>query len=123
MAEWKDEKIYQCDHKIHLEKSETGRSHIRNIDQSHDILSHDIKKAIMEQLDLKLVSTMETKAPGSHPSKLLSIWPTQNHCFSQIAEGSISREQGRRGLGGCSASKAIALLPMILSGLGELKHP
>lgn len=45
MAEWKDEKIYQCDHKIHLEKSETGQSHIRSIDQSHDILSHDIKKS------------------------------------------------------------------------------
>lgn len=43
MAEWKDEKIYQCDHKIHLEKSETRRSsRVRNIDQSHKFLSHDI---------------------------------------------------------------------------------
>lgn len=54
MAEWEDEKIYQCDHKIHLEKSETRRSsHVRNIDQSHNILSHDTQKAIMEQRDLK----------------------------------------------------------------------
>lgn len=30
----------------------------------------------MEQRDLKLVSAMETKALGSHPSELLSIWPT-----------------------------------------------
>lgn len=56
MAEWKDEKIYQCDHKIHLEKSETRRSsRVRNIDQSHKFLSHDIlkKKALMEQCDFK----------------------------------------------------------------------
>lgn len=44
MAEWKDEKIYQCDCKIHQEKSETRRSpRVRNIDQSHNILSRDIK--------------------------------------------------------------------------------
>lgn len=67
---------------------------------------------------------METKALGSQPNKLSSICPTWNNCFSQIAEGSISREQGAGGLGGgCSASKAIAILPMILSSLGELKHP
>lgn len=65
---------------------------------------------------------METKALGFDPGMLLSIWPIWNHCFSQIAEGSISREQGKGGVRGCSASKAIALLPMILSDLGELKH-
>lgn len=38
MAEWKYEKIYQCDHKIHREKSETRRSaRDRNIDQSREI--------------------------------------------------------------------------------------
>lgn len=53
MAEWKDEKIYQCDHKTHLEKSETRRSScVRNIDQSHKFLSRDIKKK-MEQCDFK----------------------------------------------------------------------
>ena len=50
----KDEKIYQCDHKIHREKSETRRSsRVGNIDQSQNILSHDIKKAIMEQRGFK----------------------------------------------------------------------
>lgn len=48
---------------------------------------------------LKGVFTVETKALGSLPSQLLSAWPTWNHCFSQIAEGSISREQGSGGGG------------------------
>lgn len=40
MAEWKDEnKIYQCDHlSTYRGKSETRRlSHVRNIDQSHNM--------------------------------------------------------------------------------------
>lgn len=63
----------------------------------HQVTQH--KKAVMEGHDFKTESTIETKAPGFNPSVLLSIWPKWNHCFSQIAEGSISREQGGVGVG------------------------
>lgn len=64
---------------------------------------------------------METKALGSRPSELLSIWPTWNHCFSQIAEGSISREQGRgvRGVRGLQCVKGYSSIthdPLRLKG-------
>lgn len=61
---------------------------------------------------------METKALGSRPSELLSIWPTWNHCFSQIAEGSISREQGRgvRGLQCVKGYSSITHDPLRLKG-------
>lgn len=72
----------------------------------------------MEQCDFKTgVPPRKPKPWDAVPASSSPIWPTWNHCFSQIAEGSANREQGEAGLG-CSASKAIAPLPMILSGLG-----
>lgn len=68
---------------------------------------------------LKLVSTMETNALGSQPSKLSSICPTWNNCFSQIAEGSISREQGAGGLWGLQCVKGYSYIthdPLKLRG-------
>lgn len=79
---------------------------------------------------LKLVSAMETKAPvpaGFSLSDQHGI-TVYFFFFHRLLKGvSAESRAGKRGgcgcVGGCSASKAIAILPMILSGLGELKTP
>ena len=119
MAEWKDDKIHQCDHKVHRERSETRwSSRVRNKDQSH-------KNAVMERGDFKI-----GVHHGNQSSGLLSQW-TPLHlanmepllftdCWRVYQQRAGGGGGGWGGFRGCSASKAIALLPMILSGLGSL---
>lgn len=73
----------------------------------------------MEQRHLKLLFVMESKPLGSHPSSSPS-GPYRNMLFTDRVKGVSAESVGVGGEGGCSASKAIALLPMILSGLGAL---
>lgn len=99
-AEWSD-RIYQCDHKIHLEKREMGRpSRVQNVNRSQknkkNIWSLDVK-ALTEQWDFNetCVAT-ETKALAG-PIPVSCSPPTWNRCFPQTAEGSVNRGLGKWG--------------------------
>lgn len=83
----------------------------------------------MEQCDFKTGVHNGNQSSGlpsqRAPLHLANMEPLLfTDCWREYQQRAREGRGGGGGeLGGCSASKAIALLPMILSGLGELKHP